>query len=389
MIRSLAYLLIILVGLCLSPYIIGNTGRVFIEIGHYQITTSVVFSLLAILVFYGAVQIVEWLLVALLNLLLSSRLLPERWKRHSARKQTLTGVLALAEQDWPAAEVAMAKSAAKAQLPVLNLLAAARAAQHQGKSQTRDQYLAEAELQPQAKQAVMIARCRYLQQDGNWQQAAEQLALMTPGNQSPQPVLQLALTQYRQQQNWAALAQLLPAIKKKQLLNEQQYDALSVQIFTAQLSAAAATNAQQLEKCWRDLPRAYRSQHEFIAIYAPALARFNQQAQAIKLLQKALHKHASIDLIRALCQILQKEDNQALLYLQELEAQRSDNGGYHRAMAEMYQRLREFKQAKYHWQRACELTPNADCWLALGELQQQLGDDHGALNSFHRAAQIR
>ncbi|WP_444544582.1 heme biosynthesis HemY N-terminal domain-containing protein [Shewanella marina] len=106
MIRTLIYLIIILLGLCVSPYLVDNTGYLFVAIGDYELETSVIFAIFALIVFYALLQLVEWIFVGLINLLINSRYIPQRWRQKSARKHTLTGALALAEEDWQAAEKA-------------------------------------------------------------------------------------------------------------------------------------------------------------------------------------------------------------------------------------------------------------------------------------------
>lgn len=62
-------------------------------------------------------------MITVINLLLRSRFIPQHWRRRSAKKHTLMGALAIAEEDWPAAERAMIKGADNGELPALNLLA--------------------------------------------------------------------------------------------------------------------------------------------------------------------------------------------------------------------------------------------------------------------------
>lgn len=167
MIKILILLGIVLIGLCISPWLVGNTGYVYITAGDYQIETSLVFGVIALIVFYAVFQVLEWLVITAINLILRSRFIPYHWRRRSAKKHTLMGALALAEEDWPAAERAMIKGADNGELPALNLLAAARAAQYQQKIAERDQYLDRAASQPLAANAVTTTRARYLLKQGN------------------------------------------------------------------------------------------------------------------------------------------------------------------------------------------------------------------------------
>ena len=119
MTRVLIYLGIVLLGLFISPFFEGMNGYLYFTIWDYEVETGVLFAVIALIVFYGLIQLTEWVIIFILNLLLSSRLLPDKWRKKAARKHTLLGALALAEEDWSTAEKAMIKGAEKGELPTL------------------------------------------------------------------------------------------------------------------------------------------------------------------------------------------------------------------------------------------------------------------------------
>lgn len=386
MIRVLIYLAIILIGLCVSPYLVGNTGYIYIAAGEYQIETSLVFATIGLIVFYSVLQLAEWLIIGLLNLVLTSRYLPERWRRNAARKYTLTGALALAEEDWPAAEKAMAKGAAKGEIPTLNLLAAARAAQHQRNVEARDEYLKQAAQQPQAMTAVNTTRTRYLLQQGELEQARLQLDELSPTSRSKTPVLQLALEIYRAQQDWQALKLLLPIIQKRNIMAEDDINQLTEQTNQALLQHASTVSEQELEKCWHWLNRAERNQTSNILAYAMGLCRFQRKAEALKMLMKRLKAEPTSNILTALPLIVNAEDHDIRKLLASLDTQLANDADFHICLAKLHQQTRDFKQAKHHWQTACQLRSERTSWYALGQLQEQLGEQFNALHSYRNAA---
>ncbi|MGS0726063.1 heme biosynthesis HemY N-terminal domain-containing protein, partial [Shewanella sp. 0m-11] len=308
MVRALVYLIIILLGLCISPFLVGSKGYLYLAIGDYQVETSIVFAIIALIIFYSLLQLVEFVVVWLLNLVLNSRYLPERWRKKAARKHTLLGALALAEEDWPAAEKAMAKGAEKGEIPALNLLAAARAAHHQDNHQARDEYLAKAQLEPLAVKAVSTTRTRYLLQQGDLVAAREELDKLNPTSKSKLPILKLAIELYQAQQDWQALKLLLPIVSKKHVLEDDAFNALSLKTNTALLSQAAKANEQELEKCWHWLTRGERKQAEYIALYAIGLSRFERKDEAVKMLLKQVKASPSASVLNALAQVLTPSD---------------------------------------------------------------------------------
>ncbi|MBO1272828.1 MULTISPECIES: heme biosynthesis HemY N-terminal domain-containing protein [unclassified Shewanella] len=385
MIRALVYLLIILAGLCLSPFIVGKSGYVYIAFLDWQLETTVAFAVIAMVVFYGVLQLLEWLLVGLLHIILSSRYLPQRWRRNAARKHTLVGALALAEEDWPAAERAMRKGAEQGEIPALNYLAAARAAQYQQKIEARDAYLEKAATLPMAATAVTTTRIRYFLRQGEVTAARELLDKLQPNSKSKVPVLKLATELYRLQQDWQSLKLLLPALAKRKVLSDDEWQQLSIAVNVELLRQAANISEQELEKCWQWLSRAERNEDANLAAYANGLNQHGKHDEAIKLLSKQLKKEASAPVFEATADIWQTEDADLMTLLQKLQPKLENHADYQLCMARIYERARDFAAAKEAWQMLCKLLPKAQYWRSLAALQEQLGDNGGALASYKQA----
>ncbi|MEZ8184648.1 heme biosynthesis HemY N-terminal domain-containing protein [Shewanella sp. 5S214] len=388
MIKTLVYVVLILIGLCLSPLIVGQSGYVYIAIGDYQIETSLVIGVVGLIVFYFALQLLEWLILLLLNMLLSSRYLPEQWRRKAAKKHTLTGALALAEEDWPAAEKAMAKGAEKGEIPVLNLFAAARAAHYQGDITARDHYLTQAENNPIAKTAVYTSRTRYLMKQGELTQARVVLDKLNPTSKSSAPVLKLAQELYLQQNDWQALKLLLPILKKRQLLSETEFNQLNTKTNSILMVNAAKTSEAELNKCWHWLSQSERKQDELVVAYAHGLTQYGYKDKAIKLIIKQLSAAPSATLFAAIPDLIDAQDQEVRKLLSRLETTHENDADYQMCLAKLAIQSRDTKQAKTHWQNVCRIAPTHQSWLALAQAQEQLGENSSAANSYRNAANI-
>ncbi|QYJ86455.1 heme biosynthesis protein HemY [Shewanella mesophila] len=386
MIKALIYLAIILVGLIISPYLSGLNGYLYIAIGDQELETSLIFALFAAILFYAVLVCLEALVVWALNLILSSRLLPEKWRRKKARKHTLHGALALAEEDWAEAEKAMAKGANKGEIPALNLLAAARAAQHQNNTTARDNYLLQAEQDPQATTAVQTTRLRYLLQQGELEQARAILDQINPTSKSKRPLLRLAIELYQAQKDWNALKLLLPIANKRSILTQDEFADLNDATNRALLASAADKNEQELEKVWHWLSRTERKQPSFIAQYAIGIAAFDRKNEAIKILFKALKNTPNQDIFAAIAKVLSAADLDARKHIFDLEKKYADDANYQACIASLYDQSKEYRESHKWWQKVCGQTPSKQAWLALAEAQEHLGDQNSALQSYRKAA---
>ncbi|KFZ37730.1 heme biosynthesis protein HemY [Shewanella mangrovi] len=384
MIRVLFYLLVILAGALLSPLLVGNKGYVYISFLGWQLETSVIFAIVAMVVFYGVLQLLEWLIVATLNLVLSSRYLPQRWRRKAARKHTLVGALAIAEENWSAAERAMRKGAEQGEIPVLNYLAAARAAQHQLKTEERDEYLDKAAEVPLAFEAVTAARTRYLLRSGDLELARTELDKLKPTSKSKAPLLKLAKDVYLAQQDWMALRSLLPALLKRQLIDEHQQQQLTIKICTKQLQAA--TTVEELNTCWGWLTRHEKSIADVIASYALALNTLSRHDDAVKLLSKQLKQDTSDAIYHAIATIITPDDEQLLKLLQAQEVKCANRIAYQHCVAEAYEQKRELSAQLSALQKLTELDPTHKHFLALAQLHEQLANHTAAADAYRAAA---
>ncbi|WP_417762954.1 heme biosynthesis HemY N-terminal domain-containing protein [Shewanella sp.] len=387
MIRVLFYLIIILAGALLSPLIVGNKGYVYISFLGWQLETSVIFAIVAMILFYGVLQLVEWVVVSLLRVVLSSRYLPQRWRRKAARKHTLVGALAMAEENWPAAERAMRKGAEQGELPVLNYLAAARAAQYQLKTEERDEYLEKAAELPLAFEAVTAARTRYLLRSGDENAARAELDKLQPTPKSKTPLLKLARDVYQAQHDWAALRTILPALLKRQFIDEQQYLQLNNAACTAQLQQAGAQDLAQLNRCWAGFSRQEKAQDTVLAAYAEQLHVLDQHDEAIKLLSKPVKHDADDAVFNAIVNIISADDSSLLKLLQSIEVKCENRIAYQRCMAKVYEQLREPQRQLAALQKLAAQDPSPSNYLALARAHEQLAQQQQAADAYRAAAQ--
>ncbi|BAJ03815.1 heme biosynthesis HemY N-terminal domain-containing protein [Shewanella violacea] len=386
MTRVLIYLGIILLGLCISPFFEGMNGYLYFTIWDYEVETGVIFAIIALIVFYALLQLVEWVIIFSINLLLNSRYLPNKWRKKAARKHTLMGALALAEEDWSTAEKAMIKGAEKGELPTLNLLAAARAAQHQNNTESRDKYLLQAEQEPLALKAVSTSRTRYLFQQGELDKARIELDKLSPTSNSKLPVLRLAIELYKAQADWNALKLLLPIIKKRQVLNEEDSKSLTMLTNNSLLIQAQSSSEQELEKVWHWLSRAERKEPVYIASYSLGLHKFNREAEAKKLLMKQIKSDLCSNTTSALVKVLSPADVEERKQIFLLEKKYGEKLSFQKLLANLHLQNSDYRQAIAYWKKVCNQEPNKANWLALGETHEHLGEQNGAIQSYRQAA---
>ena len=386
MIRTLIYVLIILIGLAISPWLINHTGYLYLAFGDYELETSLVFAVFSIIIFYSLLQLVEWAVVAVLNLLIKKSWIPNRWRKNTARRHTLAGALALAEEDWSAAERAMLRGADNGEIPTLNWLAAARAAQHQNKIAERDEYLEKAASKTSIKQVIKTTRVRYLMQQGELEEARVVMDSMPSSKLNKPSVLKLALELYTEQQDWQAIKLLLPSLNKSKALDKDELEHLGSDINQKLLMQANhSDDAAQLDKVWHWLSRSERKQAEYVALYCQGLCKFNRKAEALKLITKALKSQPNNTVFEVIPDIINADDNDIRKQLNSLSEVNESNAAYHQCMALAEMQTKSLREAIEHWKKVNRLNPTQFSLGQQAKVHEQLGEQAQAISYYRKA----
>ena len=219
------------------------------------------------------------------------------WRSKRANKKADAslgaGYLSLMKGDWRRAEKSLLKKTDASRVPYINYLAAAQAAQEQGKMQQRDDYLAEAyKAAPNERLAIGLTKARLHQSAGQYDQAAATLQdIVDIGHKNPQFTAMLMQT-HQQLGNWEKAVALLPVAKKQNALPESMLDNINDESHTASLR-----NADDVETAWKALPKAQRKRVPNILLYASSLVAAGRNSEVEKLIRSALKSDWSEELV--------------------------------------------------------------------------------------------
>ncbi len=276
-----------------------DSGYVMLAYGKWSVEMSGVLLALILIIAFSAFYYT-------IRFLAGVKQIPTRTKNWNvSRKQTkgnngLTkGLLQLTEGRWIESEKTLLKHAGNSHAPLLNYLAAARAAHEAGKYQKRDYYLKLArEKFPSEKVAIEITNAELQFQQGKYEQslaAIKQLKQIVPNNKR---VLSLLAKLYQQLEDWDNLKDLLVVIRK---LNVMGYDVL-YQLTTEchyQLLKKAGENEDVavLQRTWSEVPKEQRLNKKFLLKYGQLLVDKNSSEPLEPLLRKAIHNKWDTDFV--------------------------------------------------------------------------------------------
>lgn len=372
MIRILLLILLLAAALIAGPHLAGNQGYVQIVLGYYSVEMTVVSAVLLALLGYFALLLLEYLLTRLFSLGHLTRNWLGLRRSHRAQKRTRQGQLALATGDYRQAERLMASSAADSELPLLNYLGAARAADAQGHDAARDRYLQEAMEQPQGPLASGLLAARLALRNRQPEQALSLLEpLLTAHPKHPR-----LLSHYRRAllaaQRWQPLLDLLPQLQKLKLLKPDELQQLQQLAYPARFAELAEQGGSDtLLRYWQALPRALRQNTALRAACCQALMRHDAHSAAAQLLQEALKQSQPVSLL-VLCGELKLDDYQPLLtLLQQYGADGDNEAALLSAQGQLNFKLQRYPQAQQLLEKAIALAPAPQDYQLLGQLMER------------------
>ncbi len=281
----------LLASVAIALYAKDDPGYIMINYGSWTMEASLVLVISA-----GIVgSIILYYSIKLLGGTLKSplRILAWRGKRQEskARMANAQGMIDLAEGNWKKAEQRLSQNAQAGELPVLNFLGAARAAQKLGAKDRRDHYLKMArDIAPRDSIAVSLTQAELLMANGQLGEAAESLKLLRQFSPKNETILKLLAKLYTKMGEWNKLIELLPALRKNHVLTDFDLDRLE-QMAHAELLKSVSHDVSLLNSAWHRTPRRIRKQESVLLEYSHALVGHGEGHQSEELIYQVLNNH--------------------------------------------------------------------------------------------------
>ena len=374
-------LLVVVVAVTGTLLLLKDPGYVLLSYGGYAVETTLSFVFLA-----GLVTVV--LLNLLIRIIRISWNLPEHIHQWGSRRKGVRtrmelneGLRELAAGHWHSAERKLVHSARTSEMPLINYLGAARAAQRQGAHEQRDAYLQLAYEHSQSPEmALGLTRAELQMDHGQLEEALATLAHLQEIESGNTQVLQLLLAVYQRLGEWRALRGVLPELRKNKVVSEQKYQELETEIARQLLTRAAQQNDMDaLQREWDDLPRSLRDDEHLVLAYAGHLQALGQGSTAEQVLHQAL-KHAwNTDMVYLYGLVEGEDPAKQLKFAETLLQQHEHNPVLHLTLGRLCLRNRLWGMARTHLENSIKVDPRAETYRDLGLLLERLGDHDTAL----------
>jgi HemY protein len=376
--------LFLLAGAAVAILLQEDTGYVMLAAGPYTVEMSLALLILLVAAGFTALYVMIRLGVRTAGLPGQVRDWQRRRGVRKAQRSTTRGLLELSEGNWKAAEKHLTRHAANAEMPLLNYLSAARAAQLQGDHDRRDNYIRLAhESMPSADVAVSLTQAELQLAHNQLEQALATLRHLRKIAPHHNYVLRLLKRLYVELEDWEHLRELMPELKKRKVADADTLHALEIRLHQALLEqAAATTDDRDLMVAWATVPRALRHDPELLASYVEHLIARGQHDEAEALLRDAVREPITDRLAALLGQVESPRPGKLLSLAENLLEQQPRNPVLLLALGRLALRAQLWGKARGYLEASIGAGGPPEAFRELGHLLEQQGEELAALEVY-------
>ena len=382
------FLILIAAGaLAVGAFVYIDAGYVMLSWENYTVETSLwmflVLGAIALLAVYIALR-------ALLVLFGSDRRFNEwRQRRRSlrARRQTTRGLLALAQGQWRRAERNLTSSAKDSDQPLINYLAAARAAYEQDKSEATDEWLKQASLSTKGSDlAVGITQVQLLQSRHQNEQALAVLISLREKHPRHAYLLKLLVKTLQDLEDWVALNELLPTLRKATKIPGEELRKLERNVALQLLDRARHANGGQgLTATFDGLGRDVRYTSDVMKSYVDLLLETEQEEKAEEALREGLKHVWHDELVEIYGRLKGKDANKQLLFAEQQLKERPNDPLLLLTLGRLALRVNDLEKAREYLQTGLSIRGLAELHAEMGKVMLAEGDETLACEHFQLA----
>lgn len=378
--RVLVYLVIALVvGGAVGTLMSRDPGYVLVTYEDMSLETSLWFALLSLLVGYFLLRVLIGLLMRLIRTGAGVAAWQQNRRARAAQARTVRGLLLAGEGDWAGARKALVADAEVVDLPLVNYLGAARAANEIGDAADRDALLQKAnESTPGAALAVGLTQAELQIATQQYAAAVQTLTTLKATSPNHPRVLRLLTECHEKAGDWNALLALAPELQKRAVIQPDVLRPLllrcAIEWFEHPPTGTSGEVAQKLSAQWNAVDKDLRTEPRLIAAYALALESVDAGDEAEALLSKVLKQDWNDELVALYGRLrIERADRQLATAEGWLKA-RPNDPTLLLALGRIALANRDWAKAREYFEASLKQRRGAEVYGELGRLCLAIGE---------------
>ncbi len=310
-----------------------------------------------------------------------------RWrKKNKAYSKTNRGLIELIEGHWRTAENYLLEGIDQSDAPLINYLAAAKAAHERAAYDKRDAYLRQAhDLAPHADVAIGLTQAELQFDQGQLEQALATLNHLRTIAPLHGVVLKLLQKLYVRLADWKGLLKLLPSLRKAKLLTTEQLTLLELHVYQEILNGTAnkTESIQTLHAYWATVPRHLQKNPALIACYVKQLLRYKEAASEIEeLINRTLKKSWDSELVRIYGLLITENSKKQLAHAEKWLKLYPNQAVLLLTLGRLCMRCQLWGKARSYLEDSLKLEAIPDAYIEYGRLFEYLGDMPAAVQNY-------
>ena len=307
-------------------------------------------------------------------------------KAEKARKISLKGLIDLSQGQWKKAERLLIRAVKNSDMPLLNYLSAAKAAQKQNAPERRDHYLALAyQSMPEADFSVKLTQAELQFAHGQNEQALATLVNLHRLSPKHPHIMVLLTRLYQQLKSWQDLRELLTPLHKHAVFTEKELFKIEKETYTAlikQINNKSEFN--KLQQLWQKVSRELKKEPELLEIYCNKLIQLEQNDEAETLLRNALRKEWRLNLVKQYGLVKSSQLEKQLIFAESLSKDHDNNSTLLLTLGRLCMYNDLWGKARAYLEASVGNNELAETYKELGLLMEYLNEPNLAAEYFKK-----
>ncbi|WP_455221067.1 heme biosynthesis HemY N-terminal domain-containing protein [Kaarinaea lacus] len=276
-----------------------DRGYVLINVRGYTIESSLVTWLVLLTLAFFAAHFTLRFFSNLFHAPRGMKLWREQRRQQRANQALLDGLVKLAEGDWRQAQKDVMKHVADSRAPMLNYLAAARAAHELNEYDQRDRYLKLAGQNASIDDVgVKLTQAELQLSQHQQEQALATLRTLQQLNPQHRTVLKTLASLYLDLGDWNNFIDMIPQLRRRKVYSPQELDALERRAYIAFLTHQPYASGKQLSELWYRVPQQIQNHIDVLSIYINLLLDQGSSDIVEPMIRNALKREWNSELVR-------------------------------------------------------------------------------------------
>jgi len=386
MIRLIVYLVILLISVWIGLHLKAHPGSVLFVYQHWSVEMPLWFflfgALIIFMIFHFILQVFRYFCSISGRYQSWSSRKRNRW----ARNKTSQGLIELTEGNWQRAEQLLVQSCKYSETPLINYLAAAKAAQEQGAYDRRDNLLRKAHAStPGAEVAVGLTQAQLQLGHQQMEQALATLRHLQRIVPQHPYVLKLLARLYGSMGDWQSLTDLLPDLRKRKVISSLESADLEQRIYQELLQAAGkSAEGNALTDTWKQLPKSLQKQPQLIETYARQLLTNGKNDEAEVILRDAIKRHWDNHLVELYGLTNASNCTKQIETAEHWLKHQKNNAALLLCLGRLCIRQKLWGKGREFLEKSVSLDPKPEAYRELGLLLEEIGEANDALAAYRK-----